>query len=390
MEASMAGGKALMKAARALEETLRDIRRDLHQHPEVAFQEKRTSAKVAEILRGLGIETTTNVNRTGVLGVLKGGRPGHVVGLRGDMDALPMQETNDVPYRSVNPGVCHACGHDAHTAMLLGAAMLLARARDQVPGTVKFFFQPAEESISGAEGMIAAGVMERPKVERVYGIHLRPEVPFGHIATAAGAMMAGANHFVVTVTGRGGHGAAPHMTAEPLPAAHAIYAGFQTLRRNVNALEPMVLSVCDFHSGTSFNIVPDEARMQGTLRFMNPEVKETVRQRMREIVKGAAAAFKVKAKLEFRMSCPALINDEAASRAVEAAARAVGVPVEKLAPVMTSEDFSLFAQAAPSALFRLGTRKPGWERTLHNGTFDFDDSALPVGAAVLAQCVFEW
>ena len=371
-------------------EQLTEIRRDLHMYPELAFQETRTSQKVAEVLKEIGLEVTTNVGKTGVVGLLKGKDQRKTVALRADMDALSIEEANDVPYRSRNNGVMHACGHDGHMAMALGAAMILARLRDALGGNVKFIFQPAEENILGASVMIADGVLEKPTVHAIFALHLHPLIDLGTVGVISGPAMAAANHFKITVTGKGGHGAHPHLTRDPIVTAHEIYAAFRTIRRNVNGLDPFVLSICMFHAGTTFNVIPGEALMRGTLRTFRLEVRDQVITRMREIVKGTAVSFGVECKLDFEEETPAVVNDAALVELAASAAKALGVPVTTIEPTTTSEDFAFFQQKVPGAFIRLGTKTEDPPRMIHNANFDFDEAVLPVGASLLAACALEY
>jgi hippurate hydrolase len=280
----------------------------------------------------------------------------------------------------------HACGHDGHTAMLLGSAMILSRLRRGIKGNVKFLFQPAEETVGGAEAMIRAGCLERPRVDAVFALHLRPSKPFGAVAIRPGPMSAAALQFLITVKGRGGHAAGPHATIDPLVAANHIYQAFHTLSRNIDALDPCVVSVCSFHAGTAFNVIPDDAEMKGTIRTYKTSVEATIRRRMRAIVRGAAQAFGAKCRIEFIEGTRAVVNNAALTRLVLAASRRLGLRVVDVAPSMGSEDFSCYLKSAPGAFIRLGTQKGAAIRLQHSSKFDFDDTVLAKGAALLSEC----
>jgi len=378
------------KMAIDIRERLVAVRRELHRFPELAFQEKRTSRKIAHVLADIGLEVRTGVGGTGVVGLLRTRSARKTFAIRADMDALKIREANKAPYRSEHDGVMHACGHDANMAMAIGAASILAGLRSRVGGNVKFIFQPAEESISGARRMIADGALERPRVNAIIALHLRPDLKLGAVGLCAGPAMAAPNHFRLTVKGRGGHGAAPHMTDDPLVPAHAIYEEFQTIRRNVSALAPFVLSVCAFNAGTTFNIIPGQATMQGTLRTMSPRVRDQVMDRMRRIVRGAAQTYGVKCRLAFGESCPAVVNDPTVVDLIKHTAEKLAAPVVTMEPVMTSEDFAFFLEKAPGAMFRLGTQTGRTIRPLHTDTFNFDERVLPTGAALLAACALDY
>lgn len=386
----MAHEKDIKRIAADIQERLVRIRRDFHMYPELGFQERRTSQQVAEILKEIGLDVETNVGRTGVVGLLKSKARGKAVALRADMDALPIEETNDVPYRSRNKGVMHACGHDGHTTMALGAAMVLARLRDAVRGNVKVIFQPAEETISGAKEMIADGVLENPEVSAIFGLHVHPLIDSGTVGVISGPAMAAANHFSLVVKGKGGHGANPHLTADPLVPAHEIYSALQSIRRTVNAIEPFVLSICSFHAGTSFNIVPQDVLIRGTLRTFKPAVRDQVMPRMQKIVKGVALSFGVTCELVFEEATPAVINDAALVELATSSARTLGAPVATVEPTMTSEDFASFQQRVPGAFLRIGTKKGKTVRMIHSPDFDFDEAVLPLGASLLAACALDY
>jgi amidohydrolase len=366
-------------------------RRFLHQHPELAFQEEETSRFVAERLRALGIETRTGIAKTGVLGLLRGERPGKTILLRADMDALPMDELNDVPYRSQTSGVMHACGHDAHTAMLLGVARLLAERRGEFAGTIKFAFQPAEEAPpGGAKPMIEAGVLDDPRVDAAFGVHIGQDLPVGTIGVCAGPMNAASDGFVATIKGLGGHAARPHGCIDPIVVAAQCITALQTLvSREVNPLRQAVITVGSLHAGTVSNVIPEEAVMKATVRTFDEEVRQGLAERIPALLKGIAGAMRAEAEVQYRFGYPALVNDPAMTDLVREVAREVVGPERLIErePGMGGEDMAYFLREVPGCFFRIGSRNP--ERGLiyghHHPRFDIDDEgALPVGVAAVA------
>lgn len=384
----MATSASLTDAAWELGPSLVADRRFLHQHPEIAFQETETARFVAGRLAELGIEARTGIAKTGVLGVLHGARPGKTVLLRADMDALPLTEENDVPYKSQNPGVMHGCGHDAHTAMLLGVARLLAARRDEFAGTVKFAFQPAEEAGGGAKPMIEAGVMEHPRVDAAFGVHIGQDLPLGTIGVRSGPMNAASDGFVATIKGLGGHAARPHMAVDPvIIAAQSILALQTMVSRELDPLRSAVVTVGAVHAGTVRNIIPDEAVMLATVRTFDEEVREQLARRIPELLEGIATAMRGQARVEYSFGYPVLINDAAMTDLVREVAREVvgADQVIEREQGMGGEDMAYFLQEAPGCFFRIGSRNP--ERGLiyghHHPKFDIDEEALPIGVAAV-------
>jgi amidohydrolase len=382
----------LTEAVDRIKDRLMEIRADFHMHPELSFQEERTSRKIADILQELGMdEVHTGIGKTGVVGVLRGSAPGKTFGLRADIDALPIQEENDVPYRSQNDGVMHACGHDIHMTAVLGAAMILSEMQDRIKGNVKFIFQPAEEVAGGARLMVEEGALEKPPtVDAIIGIHVWPGLDAGTIGVKAGPAMAAMDKFEIVVTGPGGHGAKPDITSDPVVAAAQIINSLQTIvSRSIDPIKPAVLSVCMIHGGHAFNIIPREVKMVGTTRTLDDDVKVRLIDRVKVILKGIGEAMDVECEFNYMDGCPALINDPDMIELVEKAGAAVigSENVHQLDPSMGGEDFTYFARAVPGAMFCVGTKdeEAGLTSQLHRPTFDANAKALTTGVATLCQ-----
>ncbi len=378
----------------AMADKLRDLRREFHMYPEVSFKEERTSARIREILTGAGIEIIDVGLETGVVGMLDTGRPGPTVALRADIDALPIQEQNEVEYKSKVPGVMHACGHDIHTACLLGAALILSSLRDSFGGKVKFFFQPAEEVNMGAKIMLKAGVLENPKVDAIFCFHTQPDIPASKVGVKVGPLMAAVDSIGITVNGVGGHGALPHHTSDPIVAASAIVLALQTVvSRSINPLESVVVSIGTFNAGTANNVIPDVVELTGTVRTFNPELRDAIPAMMEKIIQSTAEAYGSTASLIYRRDLPAVINSKLfAEMAAGIVHRVCGADclVDPL-PSTGGEDFSLFMEKVPGLLMWLGVGngEKGINHQWHHPRFDADESCLPLGASVLAQCVLE-
>jgi amidohydrolase len=363
-------------------------RRDLHRHPELGFQEIRTAGIVARHLGELGVEVQTGVAQTGVVGVLEGARPGPVVMLRFDMDALPIAEENTHEFISQTPGVMHACGHDGHVAIGLGVATLLARHRSELAGTVKLVFQPAEEGLGGALAMIKAGVLTNPRPDVALGMHVFSSLPAGLVAANGGPIMAAAERFRIVVKGKGGHGAAPHETIDAVVAAAQVVAVLQTVvSRNASPSEVAVVTVGSFHAGTAFNIIAEQAELWGTIRTFDPATRQMVLRRVREVVENTARAMGASAELDLEEMTIATINDAAvAARVRQAAERVVGAErVTANQRWMASEDMSYFLRQIPGCFFFLGGARTANEYPHHNPRFDFDEAVLPDGVAILCE-----
>ena len=371
-----------------IEEQLVAWRRECHAHPELGFQETHTAARVAAMMESLGYRVRPGVGRTGV--VAERGQDHPIVAIRADMDALPLQEANDVPYASQVPGVMHACGHDAHTAIALGVATLLAQ--ETFPGTARFLFQPAEEvgdeeGISGAPRMVEDGAMEG--VDVVLALHVDPSVTVGDITVGAGPTSAGADTFYATVTGRGGHGAYPHEVVDPIYiAGHVILALHGVVSRRLHPFDPAVISIGSIHGGQTDNVIPDQVEMSGTIRYMEPEVQKQIHAEIERAL-GVAKALGGNYTLRIEPGGSPMVNDEEVVDLIrEVATDLLGA--EHILPhrkEMGAEDFGAFSALAPGAMFMLGCRIEGDERKGHSPRFDIDERCLPVGAAILAEAV---
>lgn len=369
------------------------IRRDLHQHPELAFEEVRTAGIVAQHLQALGLEVQTGVAKTGVVGLLRGKQNGthtKTVALRADIDALPIHELNDIDYRSKIDGKMHACGHDGHTAILLTVAEVFARHREELPGNIKFIFQPAEENIGGARPMVEAGIMNG--VDHVLGLHLISHHPSGRIGVRAGGIFASADSFTLTVQGKGGHAAMPDTTVDPIVIAAQIILTLQTLiSRETSPFDPAVISIGAMHAGTASNIIPEYATLEGTMRAFTSERREYLLRRINEVTSGIAASMGGSCSLRMHDGYPACINDEAVTQLVQqAAAATVGEDaVDSGQEVMTtgSDDMSYFLNAAPGCYFIVGAQnsEKGAQYPHHHPRFNIDEDALPIAAEVLAR-----
>jgi carboxypeptidase Ss1 len=383
--------------ATRIEPEIVKTRRTFHQHPELAYKEEWTAGQVAARLESMGISVKRGVGGNGVLGTLKGGKPGRVVALRADMDGLPVQETSEVEFRSKMDGVMHACGHDTHIAMLLGAARILAENKDRLYGTVKFLFQPAEEhgGRGGAMPMIEAGVMKDPKVDFVFGLHIGGSYKVGEIGLREGSLMAAPDSFRVKIVGRGGHGSQPHETVDPVyVAAHVILALQGISARMIDPVRPFVISVGAVHSGTKENIIPDVAALDGTIRTLDEKTRTRAKKKVEDVVKGVCRSFGATAEVEFEKDAyPVTVNDPETTREVARVLKRIrGVRVKEIDPVLGGEDFSRFLQQAPGTFYFLGTRNPakGCVYPNHSARFKVDEDVLKFGAASLALLAYEF
>ena len=376
------------QALRANHSSLIRLRRELHAHPELAFEEHRTAAIVAERLEALGIETHRGIGRTGVVGVLRAGDSARAIGLRADMDALPMTERNTFAHRSLHAGRMHACGHDGHTTMLLGAAEQLVGERN-FDGTVYLIFQPAEEGEGGAPAMIDDGLFERFPMDAVFGMHNWPGLAAGSFAVHAGPVMACADRFDIEIRGKGAHAAMPQQGVDPLVAGAALVQALQgVVSRVIDPLDAVVLSITQFHAGEAYNVIPDRASLCGTVRAFRPEVQTQVEESMQRICAGVAAAFGAQVSVEYRRGYPPTVNTPAeAARCAEVAARVVGVShvIRDARPSMGAEDFAFFLREKPGAYVWIGNGPGEGGCTLHNPHYDFNDEIIPQGVAYWVQ-----
>jgi len=381
-----------MSVSEELVTKMRQWRHHLHAHPETAFNEVQTSAYVADLLRSFGIEVHTGIAATGVVGVIHGKEPGPWIALRADMDALDVEEANQFAHRSQHPGKMHACGHDGHTAMLLGAASLLASTRD-FSGTVAVIFQPAEENEGGGRVMIEEGVFERFPIESCFGMHNWPGLPVGQFAISSGAQMASYDVFEITLEGKGSHAGMPHLGRDTLVAAGQLITALQTIvSRDADPLDPLVVSVTQIHGGDTWNVLPQQAILRGTVRAFDPALQDLAERRIGEIAQGQAMTFGLRANVRYERRYPPTINDPAIAKICAAAASAlVGKENVDLAPrpSMGAEDFAFFQQVRPGAYVWLGAGPGTAGCMLHNPGYDFNDDTLSLGASYWVQIVHE-
>jgi amidohydrolase len=387
--------KDFRSQAQALRDEMVARRRDFHQHPEIAFEEVRTAGIVAQELSKLGLEVQTGVGKTGVVGLLEGDKEGPTVLVRADMDALPMEEANEVVYRSQTPQRMHACGHDGHTTIVLAVAKMLSAQRENLKGRVKFVFQPAEEIGQGALAMMRDGVLSDPVPEVSLGLHLWNEMPLGEVSLTTGGMMAGASMFTVEIQGRGGHAAIPHQTADPVAAmAHIITALQSIVSRNVPPMETAVVSVTRIRAGDAYNVIPDQVTFNGTIRTFTQEVHDLVNKRFESIIKGIAETMGCTATItNDAMSLP-IINDPGVIERLRSG-------FEQVAPnwtyrddarTMAAEDMAYFLEKVPGVFFFVGSanKERGLDYPHHHPRFDIDEEALVIGASLLASAVSEY
>jgi amidohydrolase len=365
-------------------------RRDIHAHPELQYDVHRTAGTVADKLRSFGCdEVVTGIGRTGVVGVIRGskGQGTRVIGLRADMDALPIEEANDVPYKSTVPGKMHACGHDGHTAMLLGAARYLTETRN-FAGTAVVIFQPAEEGGGGGRSMVQDGLMDRFRIEEVYGMHNYPGLPVGEFALRPGPLMASADRVTIEIEGRGGHAARPHISVDTVLVGSQIINQIQSIvARNIDPLDAAVVSICVFQAGSTDNVIPQTALLRGTARALRPEVRDVLEKRLHEVVEGTAKLYGATAKLTYKRDYPVTRNHaQQTAFAASIAAQVVGKERvdDQVNPVMGAEDFSFMLEARPGAFIFVGN---GNTAGLHHPAYDFNDEVIPVGTSYWVKLV---
>lgn len=380
--------------ALSLTEHLISLRRHFHQYPELSFKEFKTSEKIADYLERLGFEIKTGVAGTGVVGILRGQESAPTVGIRADIDALPIQEMTKAEYSSKIPGVMHACGHDVHTTCALGASRLLASHKGELKGTVKVIFQPAEEINAGAKAMIKAGVLEDPKVDVIFGLHNHPEVPVGKVGVKEGPLMAAVDTIKVTVTGKGGHGALPNRNVDPVVVSAAVIMNLQTIvSRKVDPQDPAVVTIGTIHGGTANNVIPDEVEMTGTVRTFNPETRSKMENWIRAIVENTSRGLGATGKLHYRYDLPVVLNHPVATQIMKKAiVKVLGeTGVWNPVPSMGGEDFAFYQEKTVGCFCWLGVgnSNKGLVHPWHSSLFDIDEEALPIGAGVLAQAAFD-
>ena len=369
-------------------EKLVSLRRDIHREPELGFDTGKTAQKVLAALKGLPLDIQTGVAENGIVATLEGAGDGSTIGLRSDMDALPIHEETGLPFGSETDGKMHACGHDGHTSMLVGAAHALCGMRDRITGTVKFFFQPAEEGGGGGRVMVEEGAVEG--LDSIFALHLWPGLEFGKVSTKGGPIMAAADAFNMEIRGTGGHGAMPHLAADAVAIAAQVVTALQTIvSREVNPVEPAVLTVGQIEAGTAFNIIPETARLGGTVRTIDPDLRQKMPERLEELARGVAGGMRSDAQLDYTFSYPVTRNDpEAASLALKVAADLFGEEnaIESPHPSMGGEDFAFMLEKVPGAYVWLGV---GDVSGLHTPQFAFDEKILPRGAALLTALALE-
>lgn len=368
-------------------------RRNFHQYPELGFKEDLTAEFVARKLQAWGIDHETGIAKTGIVATIAGKQPGPVLAIRADMDALPIQEENEVDYRSQHDGVMHACGHDGHTAIALGTAKYLAEHRANFSGTVKIIFQPAEEGPGGAKPMIEAGVLENPTVEAIVGLHLWNNLPLGTVGVRSGPLMAAVELFNCTIHGKGGHGAMPHQTIDSILVASQVVQALQTIvARNVDPLDTAVVTIGKLHGGTAYNAIAERAELAGTVRYFNPTLESIIRQRFEQIVAGVCQSHGASYHLDYWQLYPSVINDSAIAELVRSCAAEVIETPAGIVPecqTMGGEDMSFFLQAVPGCYFFLGSANPAknLDYPHHHPRFNFDESVLTRGVEIFVRCV---
>jgi len=378
------------KIVQEQKQTTTDMRRELHRIPETAFREHKTSAFISDSLRALGLKVETGIAKTGVVGLLELGKAGKTLMIRADMDALPVQEKTGLPFASTHEGVMHACGHDAHMAMALGAASVLSRIKGELKGNIKFVFQPAEEGPGGAKPMIEAGVLENPKVDFVTGCHLHDSAE-GTIGVRPGCVLAANDRFELKIVGRGGHGAMPHLCVDPIDVGVQVINALQRMAsRQINPLSPVVLTIGSFHAGTAFNIIPGEAELSGTTRTFDRAIWDSWQQRMERIIKAVCEAMGAGYEFKFFRGYPPTVNDEALAEMVRrSASQVVGEGnVFEPDPIMAGDDMSYFLEKVPGFFFFLGVGREN-SAPLHNSRFDFSEEVLPRGVEMYSRLACE-
>ncbi len=380
---------AIRAIAERIEPGLIEVRRDIHAHPELAFEEVRTAGVVARELTRLGVPHTTGIGLTGVVGVIQGGRPGPTLAIRADMDALPILEQTGLPYASQTPGLMHACGHDIHTTTLLGVAAVLQELAPQIAGTVKLIFQPAEEAIGGAERMIAEGVLEG--VDTALGFHNYPGLPVGRFGFCRGPALAAADTFEITVHGKSGHAAHPYSAVDPIVAAAFLIGQLQTVvSREVKPLHPAVVTIGAIHGGVAANIIPDSVTLRGTVRTLHAEAQDTAEAAIRRLCAGMLEGMRTKVDCRYTRGVPAMLNSDVVLDPTIAAVRAqLGDVVVEVPPSMGAEDFALMSQLRPAFQLGIGSGAPGRDDHLHNSDYQPDEACIALGVQALSRAALD-
>jgi amidohydrolase len=382
---------AIRDITQAIEPGLIEIRRDLHAHPELAFEEVRTAGIVAAELARLGIPHQTGIARTGVVGLIEGGRPGPVLAIRADMDALPIHEQTGLDFASRIDGKMHACGHDIHTTTLLGVAAVLQKLAPRLAGTVKLIFQPAEETVAGMKAMVAEGVMDSPRIDMALGFHNHPDLPVGRFGYCRGPTLAAADSFTVTVHGSSGHAAYPHGAVDPIVAAATLITQLQTVvSREVNPMHPAVVTIGAIHGGEAANIIPDSVEFRGTVRTLHAAAQDIADAAIKRLCTGMLAGMRVRCEVAYRRGVPALVNDDRVLYPAIAAVRAqFGDVVAEGSPSMGAEDFALMSQLVPSFQLRIGSGAPGRDDRLHNSGYQPDEACICLGVQALSRAALD-
>ncbi len=378
-------------ATERIEAGLIEIRRDIHANPELGFEEVRTAGIVARELARLGIWHQTGIGKTGVVGLIEGGRPGKVLAIRADMDALPIEEQTNLPYASRTKGLMHACGHDIHTTTLLGVAAVLKELAPQLVGTVKLVFQPAEEGIGGMRAMLTDGLLEEPPIDMALGFHNHPDMPTGCFGYVRGAALAAADRFDIVVTGRSGHAAHPHTAVDPLVAAAALVGQLQTVvSREVSPMHPAVVTVGMIQGGTTYNIIPDRCAIKGTVRTLHPQARDIAQKAIARLASGIEAGMRVGCELTYSRGVPPLVNhDQVIDPTIQAIQKQFGDVVQEGHAVMGAEDFAVLAEKVPAFQLRVGSGAPGRADHLHNSDYQPDERCIGLGVQALSRAALE-
>ena len=382
---------AIRVATERIEPGLIEVRRDIHAHPELGFEEVRTAGVVARELTRLGIPHRTGIGKTGVVALIEGGRPGKVLVIRADMDALPIEERTGLPFASQTQGLMHACGHDIHTTTLLGVAAVLKDLAPQLAGTVKLVFQPAEEGLGGMHAMLREGLLDGPRIDLALGFHNYPDMPVGQFGYVHGPALAAADRFDIVVRGRSGHAAWPHVSVDPLVAAAALVGQLQTVvSREVPPMHPAVVTVGMIQGGTTYNIIPDSCAIKGTVRTLNAEARDIAEAAITRLAAGIATGMRVTCEVDYRRGVPSLVNDDIVLEPTVAAVRKqFGDVAEEGQPSLGGEDFALLSALVPGFQLRVGSGAPGRSDKLHNSDYQPDERCIGLGVQALSRAALE-